>query len=453
MSIDRLPPQSIEAEKSVLGALLIDRDAVIEVAELLRADDFYRSDHGAIYAAVISLYERREPVDLVTVSEALERDGDLERVGGSAYLTSLINLTPTAVNAVYYARIVERKAVLRNLIGAAGRIAGIGYDDSADLDASIDRAEQALFAVSQKRVASGFAPLNSLLHSAYDRLDYLHQHRGEISGIRTGFADLDTLTTGLQKSDLIIVAARPSIGKSSFALNITEHAALREGKTVGLFSLEMSKEQLVLRLLSSVANIDSQRLRTGFLEEMDFTRLAPAMNSLAEASVYIDDTPNISNMELRTKARRLQAESGLDLIIVDYLQLMQSSVQSRDANRVQEVSEITRGLKALARELEVPVVALSQLSRQVEMRAESKEPRLSDLRESGSIEQDSDLVMFLWREKERTADDQAAEGEVVNLKLAKHRNGPTGDAKLWFRKAQTRFVSYAEEERYAAQYA
>ena len=453
MSIDRLPPQSIEAEKSVLGALLIDRDAVIEVAELPRADDFYRSDHGAIYAAVISLYERREPVDLVTVSEALERDGDLERVGGSAYLTSLINLTPTAVNAVYYARIVERKAVLRNLIGAAGRIAGIGYDDSADLDASIDRAEQALFAVSQKRVASGFAPLNSLLHSAYDRLDYLHQHRGEISGIRTGFADLDTLTTGLQKSDLIIVAARPSIGKSSFALNITEHAALREGKTVGLFSLEMSKEQLVLRLLSSVANIDSQRLRTGFLEEMDFTRLAPAMNSLAEASVYIDDTPNISNMELRTKARRLQAESGLDLIIVDYLQLMQSSVQSRDANRVQEVSEITRGLKALARELEVPVVALSQLSRQVEMRAESKEPRLSDLRESGSIEQDSDLVMFLWREKERTADDQAAEGEVVNLKLAKHRNGPTGDAKLWFRKAQTRFVSYAEEERYAAQYA
>ncbi|MCY7419688.1 MAG: replicative DNA helicase [Chloroflexi bacterium] len=448
MSIDRLPPQSIEAERSVLGALLIDRDAVIEVAEVLRADDFYRSDHGAIYAAIIALYERREPVDLVTVSEALERDDELERVGGSAYLTSLINLTPTAVNAVYYARIVERKAVLRNLIGAAGRIAGIGYDDSADLDGSIDRAEQALFAVSQKRVASGFAPLNSLLHSAYDRLDYLHQHRGEVSGIRTGFADLDQLTTGLQKSDLIILAARPSIGKTSFALNIAEHAALREGKTVGVFSLEMSKEQLVLRLLSSVANIDSQRLRTGFLEEMDFTRLAPAMNSLAEASIFIDDTPNISTMELRTKARRLQAEAGLDLVLVDYLQLMQSSVQSKDANRVQEVSEITRGLKALARELEVPVVALSQLSRQVEMRAESKEPRLSDLRESGSIEQDSDLVMFLWREKQRSSEDQDSDGEVVNLKLAKHRNGPTGDTKLWFRKKQTRFVSYAEEERF-----
>ena len=442
MSIDRLPPQSIEAERSVLGALLIDRDAVIEVAEVLQPDDFYRSDHGAIYKAILTLYERREPVDLVTVSEALERDGDLERIGGSSYLTSLINLTPTAVNAVYYARIVERKGVLRNLIGAAGRIAGIGYDDSADLDGSIDKAEQALFSVSQKRVSSGFAPLNSLLHSAYDRLDYLHQHRGEISGIRTGFADLDTLTTGLQKSDLIILAARPSIGKTSLALNFAEHAALREGKTVGIFSLEMSKEQLVLRLLSSVSSIDSQRLRTGFLEEMDFARIAPAMNALSEASLYIDDTPNITTMELRTKARRLQAEAGLDLVIVDYLQLMQSSTTTKDANRVQEVSEITRGLKALARELKVPVLALSQLSRQPEMR-ESKEPRLSDLRESGSIEQDADLVMFLWREKERGSDDSHTEGEVVKLKLAKHRNGPTGEVDLWFRKAQTRFVSYA----------
>lgn len=448
MSIDRLPPQSIDAERSVLGALLIDRDAVIEVADVLRPEDFYRADHGAIYAAILELYSRREPVDLVTVSEVLEREGELERVGGASYLTSLINQTPTAVNAVHYARIVERKGVLRNLIAAAGRIAGIGYEDSADLDDAIDRAEQALFAVSQKRVSSGFKPLRALLHDAYDRLDYLHQHRGEISGIRTGFADLDALTTGLQKSDLIIVAARPSIGKTSLALNFAEHAAVRDNRTVGVFSLEMSKEQLVLRLLSSVANIDSQRLRTGFLEEMDFTRLAPAMNALSEAAIYIDDTPNISTMELRTKARRLQAESGLDLIIVDYLQLMQSSVQSRDANRVQEVSEISRGLKALARELEVPVVALSQLSRQAEQR-ESREPRLSDLRESGSIEQDADLVMFLWRERERTAEDQHADGEVVNLKLAKHRNGPTGDVKLWFRTRQTRFESYVAEERYA----
>ena len=448
MSIDRLPPQSIEAEQSILGALLIDRDAVIEVADFLRPVDFYRQAHSTIYDAILELYDRREPVDIVTVSEALERREALEQIGGSAYLTSLINLTPTAVNAVHYARIVERKGVLRNLIGAAGKIAAIGFDDSADVSEAIDRAESELFAVSERRVESGFAPLKTLLHSAYDRLDYLHQHKGEISGIRTGFADLDALTSGLQKSDLVVLAARPSIGKTSLALNFAEHAAVREGKTVGVFSLEMSKEQLVLRLLSSVANIDSQRLRTGFLEEMDFTRLAPAMNALAEAPVFIDDTPNISTMELRTKARRLQAELGLDMIIVDYLQLMQSTVSSRDSNRVQEVSEITRGLKGLARELQVPVVALSQLSRQAEMR-ESKEPRLSDLRESGSIEQDSDLVMFLWREKERGGEDEDPEGEIINLRLAKHRNGPTGETKLYFRKRQTRFVSYAEEARYA----
>src|SRR5688572_7397499 len=447
LSIDRLPPQSIEAEQSVLGALLIDRDAVIEVADFLRPQDFYRQANARVYEAILELYERREPVDIVTVSEALERAEALESVGGSAYLTSLINLTPTAVNAIHYGRIVERKAVMRNLIGAAGKIAGIGYDDSADVSEAIDRAEQELFSVSERRVVSGFSPLKTLLHAAYGRLDYLHQHKGEISGIRTGFADLDTLTSGLQKSDLVIVAARPSVGKTSLALNFTEHAAVQEGKSVGVFSLEMSKEQLVLRLLSSVANIDSQRLRTGFLEEMDFTRLAPAMNALAEAPIYIDDTPNISTMELRTKARRLQAEAGLDMLVVDYLQLMQSSTHARDANRVQEVSEISRGLKSLARELNLPVIALSQLSRQPEMR-ESKEPRLSDLRESGAIEQDADLVMFLWREKERGADDQDLDGEVINLQLAKHRNGPTGRVQLWFRKKQTRFVSYAGE-RYA----
>lgn len=449
MSIDRLPPQSIEAEQSALGALLIDRDAVVEVAELLRPEDFYRFQHGLVYGAILDLYEKREPVDIVTVSEALERRGQLEDVGGSAYLTSLINLTPTAVNAVHYARIVERKGVLRGLISAAGRIAGIGYEESVDLSEAIDRAEQELFAVSEKRVQSGFAPLKKLLHSAYDRLDYLHAHKGEISGIRTGFTDLDAMTTGLQRSDLILVAARPSIGKTSLALNFAEHAAVNEGKVVGIFSLEMSKEQLVLRLLSSVANIDSQRLRTGFLEDMDFTRIAPAMGTLAEAPIFIDDTPNISTMELRTKARRLQAESGLDLIIVDYLQLMQSSSQTRDVNRVQEVSDISRGLKALARELQVPVVALSQLSRQTEMR-ENREPRLSDLRESGALEQDSDLVMFLWRDRERGTDDHEHDGEVINLRLAKHRNGPTGETKLWFRKRQTRFVSYAEEGRFAS---
>ena len=442
--IDRLPPQSLEAEQSVLGAVLIDRDAMIEIAEFLKPEDFYRQAHGRIYAVMLDLSERREPIDVVTVSEALERSGDLETVGGRAYLSTLTNQTPTAVHAAQYARIVERKSLLRNLIGAAGKIAGIGYEDPAEVQEAIDRAESELFAVSQRRVGASFSPLKTLLHDAYDRLDYLHAHRGEISGIRTGFGDLDTLTTGLQKSDLVIVAARPSVGKTSLALNIAEHAAVTDRKSVGIFSLEMSKEQLVLRLLSSVSNIDSQRLRTGFLEELDFARIAPAMNSLSEAPIYIDDTPNITTMELRTKARRLQAEAGVDLIIVDYLQLMQSSTTSRDANRVQEVSEISRGLKALARELKIPVIALSQLSRQPEMR-ESKEPRLSDLRESGSIEQDADLVMFLWREKERGSDDQVTDGEVVKLKLSKHRNGPTGEIDLWFKKAQTRFVSYAGE--------
>ena len=446
--IDRLPPQSLEAEQSVLGAILIDRDAIVEIAEFLRPADFYRQANGKIFEAVLELFERREPIDIVTVSEALERSTELEGIGGRAYLSSLSNSTPTAVHAVQYARIVERKAVLRNLIGAAGRIAGIGYEDSPEIQESIDRAEAELFAVSQKRVDSGFQKLDSLLHQAYDRLDYLHAHRGEISGVRTGFIDLDGLTTGLQKSDLVILAARPSVGKTSFALNIAEHAAVKEKKSVGVFSLEMSKEQLVLRLLSSVANIDSQRLRSGFLEELDFARIAPAMNALSEAPLYIDDTPSISTMELRTKARRLHAEAGLDLVIVDYLQLMQASTTNRDSNRVQEVSEISRGLKALARELSVPVIALSQLSRQPEMRNEN-EPRLSDLRESGAIEQDADLVMFLYREKERPADDAESDGEVIHLKLAKHRNGPTGGIQLWFKKSQTRFVSYAGE-RFAA---
>jgi replicative DNA helicase len=446
--IDRLPPQSIEAEQSVLGAVLIDRETIIEIAEFLRPEDFYRQAHANVYRAMLELFERREPVDLVTVAETLERKDELDGIGGRAYLSTLSNQTPTAVHAVQYARIVERKAVLRNLIGAAGKIAGIGYEDPAEIQEAIDRAESELFTVSNRRITTGFSQLRELLHSAYDRLDYLHAHRGELNGVASGFVDLDQLTTGFQKSDLIIVAARPSVGKTSFALNIAEHAAVREKKTVGVFSLEMSKEQLVLRLLSSVANIDSSRLRSGFLEELDFARIAPAMNDLSEAPVYIDDTPNITSMELRTKARRLQAESGLDLVVVDYLQLMQATTTNRDANRVQEVSEISRGLKALARELSIPVIALSQLSRQPEMR-NTNEPRLSDLRESGAIEQDADLVVFLWREKEKPEQEtEGVDGEVINVKLAKHRNGPTGDIQLWFKKSQTRFQSLAGQ-RYA----
>ena len=442
--IDRLPPQSIEAEQSVLGSILIDRDAVIEVAEFLKADDFYRQAHGKVYAVILGLFERREPIDIVTVAEALERDGDLEAVGGRAYLGTLSNATPTAVHATQYARIVERKALLRNLIGAAGKIAGIGYEDPAEIAEAIDRAEAELFAVSQRRVAAGLLPAQDAaprrlrparLPPRPPRRDQRHPQR--LPGPRHAH---DRLPEERPRDP-----RGPSVGRQDELR--AQHRGARGGhdkKSVGIFSLEMSKEQLVLRLLSSVANIDSQRLRSGFLEELDFARIAPAMNTLSEAPVYIDDTPNITTMELRTKARRLQAESGLDLVIVDYLQLMQSSTTTRDANRVQEVAEISRGLKALARELKVPVIALSQLSRQPEMR-ESKEPRLSDLRESGSIEQDADLVMFLWREKERGSDDQVTDGEVVKLKLAKHRNGPTGEIDLWFKKAQTRFVNYAGE--------
>ena len=349
--IDRLPPQSIEAEQSVLGSILIDRDAVIEVAEFLKAEDFYRQAHAEIYAVIVDLFERREPIDIVTVAEALERDDDLEADRRPCLPRDAVEPTPTAVHATQYARIVERKALLRNLIGAAGKIAGIGYEDPAEV-AGGDRPcrGRAVRRQPAARRRPGFSPLKSLLHDAYDRLDYLHEHRGEISGVRTGFQDLDTLTTGLQKSDLVILAARPSVGKTSFALNIAEHAAVTDRKSVGIFSLEMSKEQLVLRLLSSVANIDSQRLRSGFLEELDFARIAPAMNALSEAPIYIDDTPNITTMELRTKARRLQAESGLDLVIVDYLQLMQSSTTTRDANRVQEVSrDLARAQGARAR--------------------------------------------------------------------------------------------------------
>ena len=445
--IDRLPPQSLEAEQSVLGAILIDRDAVVEVAEFLRPEDFYRQANGRIYAAIIDLFERREPIDIVTVAESLERREELEAIGGRAYLSSLSNETPTAVHAAQYARIVERKAVLRNLIGAAGRIAGIGYEDPAEIQEAIDRAESELFAVSQKRVEAGFSPLKSLLHDAYDRLDYLHAHRGEISGVRTGFADLDALTTGLQPSDLIVLAARPSVGKTSFALNIAEHAAVKERKTVGVFSLEMSKEQLALRLLSSETGINPRPLQTGFVDETDWSKIATVMNDMASAPLWIDDSPALSVMELRTKARCLEAEQhGLDLIIVDYLQLMQAATVSRDANRVQEVSEISRGMKQLARELKVPVLALSQLSRGVEQRG-TAEPRLSDLRESGSIEQDADVVIFLYREADQNPE---AEVELIKVKVAKHRNGPIGEIPVQFRKANTRFYTVAAREEVAA---
>lgn len=411
----------------------MDQTALVEIAGFLRPADFYRQAHATLYATMVGLFEARKPVDIVTLSEALERDGTLAQVGGRAFLANLSSVTPTAVHVVQYARIVEQKAVYRNMISAAGKIAAIGFDEPEDLQEAIDRAETELFNVSNYKTGSDVVAIQPLLHGAYDQLEHLYKHRGTLSGIGSGFVDLDQLTTGFQKGDLTIVAARPSVGKTSLALNITEHAALKEHKTVCIFSLEMSREQLVMRLISSVADVDSRRLRTGEMDVTDWAKVGIATNTLSEAPILIDDSATMASVGLRTKARRVQAESGLDLVIVDYLQLMHSP--AKEGGRVQEVSEISRGLKALARELNVPVIALSQLSRRPEERSDN-EPKLSDLRDSGAIEQDADLVIFLYREKDIPF---APGGDLVNVKLAKHRNGPIGDFKLLFRSDRTRF--------------
>lgn len=440
---NQLPPQSSDAEESILGALLIDGEVMLEIADSLKPGDFYKPANAKVYSAIQRLYEQSQPIDILTVSEELERRGQIEEIGGRAALADLCDRTPTAVHAKQYAKIVERKSMLRGLIGAAGRIASIGYEDPSDISEAIDRAEAELFAVSERRAANGFTQIGALVGAAYDQLDRMHQNRGQLMGLRTGYSAIDTITQGLQNSDFIVLAARPSVGKTSLALNIAENVSLREGKSVGVFSLEMSKEQLVLRLLSSVTKINSFNLRSGHVSDLDFPKIADALGTLSGAKMFIDDTVNISVMELRTKARRLKMEQGLDLLIVDYLQLMQPGQQSRDGNRVQEVSDISRGLKALARELGIPIMALSQLSRQTEAR-EKGEPRLSDLRESGAIEQDADVVIFLYRDGERS-DDAGVTGEAINFNIAKHRNGPTGSGQLWFRKEETRFVNLVRE--------
>jgi len=449
MSIDKLAPQSVEAEQSVLGSILIDQDAVLRVADFLHPSDFYRQQHADIFEAMLALHGQREPIDLVTLGDELTRRERLDQVGGPAYLAGLMDAVPTAVHVEHYGRIVERKAVLRNLIAAAGKIAAVGYEEANDAEMAIDRAEGILFEISQRRTVGGFESLATLLGQAYDRLEYLHEHRGQILGIPSGLSQLDTLLGGFQPSDLIIIAARPSVGKTSLALNIAQHAAVRETKRVGVFSLEMSKEQLALRLLSAESGINPRPLQSGFVDETDWSKIAQVMNAMHAAPMWIDDSPALSVLELRTKARRLEAEQrGLDLVIVDYLQLMQGSVAQKEANRVQEVSEISRGLKQLARELKVPVIALSQLSRGVEQRG-TQEPRLSDLRESGSIEQDADVVIFLYREGEQNVESDV---ELVKAKVAKHRNGPIGEVPLQFRKSNTRFYTMATRDTEVAAY-
>ena len=382
--MEKLLPQNIEAECGVLGSIIIDPEAIVQVSDFLHADDFYRDAHHTIYEVILQLYEEHEPADFITICDELERRNKLEEVGGASYITSLINQVPTSGNVEFYARIVERTAILRRLIHAAGQIAAIAYEEG-DADIALDKAEQLIFNISQRHARSDFTHMRDVLAEYMNKLDQLHEHRGTIVGVPTGFTDLDRLTGGLQKSDLIILAARPGIGKSSLALSLAHNSALKYHNSIAVFSLEMSKDQLAQRLLSMDARIDQQRLRTGTIEEDEWDRIVYAMDTLSESNIWIDDTAGISTMEMRSKARRLHAEHGIDLIIVDYLQLMQATIGGkRNENRVQEISEISRSLKGLARELNIPVLALAQLSRAVESR-QSKVPQLSDLRESGCL--------------------------------------------------------------------
>ena len=433
-AVDRLPPHNAEAEQSVLGSLLIDRDAIIRVASYVRPEDFYFSANGAVYRAILELYNRREPTDFVTLSDELERQGALDEIGGIGYLSSLLNSVPTAVHVEYYGKIVERESTRRRLIDAGAKIVGIGYQSDVEAADALDAAERTLFDVSQKRQTKDFQSIKDVLDRFFDQLEFLHEHRGEVVGVPSGFSDLDQLTGGLQRSDLIIVAARPSMGKSAFALGLAYGAAVQHGKSVGMFTLEMSAEQMVQRLLSTETGVDSQRLRLGMIDDSEWDRISRAFGRLAEANIFIDDSANASIMDVRSKARRLQAEHGLDLVIVDYLQLMSGR---RTENRVNEVSEITRGLKGLARELNVPVIALSQLSRAVETRADHK-PMLSDLRESGSIEQDADIVMFIYRDDKY--DENSEKKGIAEIIVAKHRNGPVGTINLRFFERTARFA-------------
>lgn len=425
----------MEAEQSVLGSLLIDRDAIIRVASFIRANDFYRRAHAVIYEAIVSMYNRREPVDLVTLVDELARTERLDEAGGESYLAELIAATPTSVHVEYYARIVTRTAIRRRLIDAGGEIVRIGFDDVTELEDALDTAERTLFDVSQRRGEREFRSLGEILEEYFDRLDTLHQNKGDVVGVPTGFADLDKLTGGLQKSDLVIVAARPSVGKSALGLGVAFNAAVNHGHTVGMFVLEMSGEQIVQRLLSMETGIDSHRLRLGFIDDSEWNSVVRAFGRLSEAPIFVDDTASVTLMDVRSKARRLHAEHGLDLIIIDYLQLMTGG--RRTENRVQEISEISRGLKGLARELDVPVVALAQLSRAVESR-QSHVPMLSDLRESGSIEQDADIVMFIYRED--TYDPETERKGIADLIVAKHRNGPVGTVHLRFFEKTARFA-------------
>ena len=440
-AIGKIPPHSIEAEQAVLGAVLLDREAIISASEFVNPEDFYKDSHREVYRAAVELFDRGEPVDLVTLSEQLRQKNLLEAVGGMAFLTDLSSSVPTIANAAHYAKIIYGKSLLRKLIRACGEISEKSFEAAEDVEEIIEYAEKNIFDISQKRVFTGFVPLKEVLVSSFNKIEELYNNKGTITGISTGFRDIDTKTSGLQKSDLILVAARPSMGKTSLALNIAQHAALLQKVPVAVFSLEMSREQLVNRMICAEANIDSHSMRTGNLSEDDWPKLAASVNRLSKANIYIDDTPGITVAEMRSKCRRLKLERGLELILIDYLQLMQGS--SRVESRQQEISEISRSLKALAREMDCPVLAMSQLSRAPEMRSEHK-PMLSDLRESGAIEQDADVVMFIYRDEYYHPDTEKK--GIAEIILAKQRNGPTGVVELVWLDKFTKFADMAKYE-------
>lgn len=434
VGVDRVPPQSLEAEQSTLGSMLLDKEAIATAAEILVAEDFYRDAHRTIFDALISLFNKGEPADLITVTEALRQRNAIDAVGGASYISTLANTVPTSANCEYYAEIVKNRSIMRALVTAGSQIASIGYDQTADVPESLDKAEQLIFRISQSGETGTVSDMKTVLMSTFDRIERLYTTKGAITGLSTGFAELDNILSGLQPSELVVIAGRPSMGKTALALNIAEHVGANEGKPVLIFSLEMSREQLAQRMLCSQATVDGQRLRRGNLSEADWQRLSHAIGRLSEAPIFIDDSPSATALDIRTRARRLKAEHGLSLIIIDYLQLVQG--HGRVENRNQEIAEITRSLKTLARELEVPVISLAQLSRAVEATAD-KRPLLSHLRESGEIEQSADVVAFIYREDYYKPDTERR--NIAEIIIAKQRNGPTGTIELMWQREYTRF--------------
>ncbi|OGZ66042.1 MAG: replicative DNA helicase [Candidatus Staskawiczbacteria bacterium RIFCSPHIGHO2_02_FULL_34_10] len=446
---DKKPPQNIEAEQSLLGCLMLDKNAIIKVADFINEQDFYKDTHKEIYSAMVELFEKMEPIDIISVSTRLREKEKLEKIGGSSYLTSLINIVPTATHVTNYAKIVREKKVLRDLIEASLQIGLDAFDESQDVDVLLDKAEKKVFSIGQKSLSQAFIQIKDILGETFERIDQLSKHQGDFRGIPTGFAKLDNMLAGLQRSDLVILAARPSMGKSSMALDIAKNIAVFQNLPVGIFSLEMSKDQIVDRMIASQANIDLWKLRTGKLQDgkddSDFARIQSAMGTLSEAPIYIDDMGTTNILQMRAMARRLQSDAGLGLIIVDYLQLMDTN--NKYATPIQQVTENSRALKSLAKELNIPVLVLSQLSRKVEERTPHR-PMLSDLRESGAIEQDADVVLFIYREDKYN--ENSLEKNIAEIMVAKHRNGPTGSIKLYFDEQRASFRNL-EQTDYASE--